>query len=184
VAGTELGAIRIDSGDLAVIARQARDQLDSLGAERTKIVVSGGLDEFAIAALAAAPVDAYGVGTSVVVGSGAPTAGLVYKLVEVDGRPVAKRSEHKASSGGRKQAWRRRRASGTATEDFVVRDPAAFTPTELDRPLTVPLMRAGRPVFDFDLHTARDQHRRAMVELPWEALKLSRGEPGLPVTLL
>ena len=79
------GAIRIDSGDLGVMARQARDQLDALGARNTRIVVSGDLDEFAIASLRAEPVDAYGVGTSVVTGSGAPTAGMVYKLVEVDG---------------------------------------------------------------------------------------------------
>ena len=99
VAGPGLGAIRIDSGDLGVLARHARAQLDSLGATGTRIVVSGDLDEFAIAALAADPVDSYGAGTSVVTGSGAPTAGLVYKLVEVDGRPVAKRSEHKATPG-------------------------------------------------------------------------------------
>ena len=99
VAGPALGAVRIDSGDLGVLARQARAQLDSLGATSTRIVVSGDLDEFAIAALAADPVDAYGAGTSVVTGSGAPTAGLVYKLVEVDGRPVAKRSELQGDAG-------------------------------------------------------------------------------------
>jgi nicotinate phosphoribosyltransferase len=183
VAGPELGAVRIDSGDLAVIARQARNQLDSLGNDRTRIVVSGDLDEFAIAALAAAPVDAYGVGTSVVVGSGVPTAGLVYKLVEVEGRPVAKRSEHKASAGGRKQAYRRHRASGTATEEFVVREGTAFEPEPADRLLTIPLMRKGEPVQPVDLAAAREHHRRAVVALPWEALKLSRGEQGLPVTV-
>lgn len=184
VAGDGLGAVRIDSGDLAVIARQARDQLDSLGASRTRIVVSGDLDEFAIAALAAAPVDAYGVGTSVVVGSGVPTAGLVYKLVEVDGRPVAKRSEHKASAGGDKRAYRRHRASGTATEEFVVRRSTAFEPEPADRLLTIPLMRKGESVQPADLEAARQHHRKAVVALPWEALKLSRGEPGLPVTVL
>ena len=102
VAGPELGAIRIDSGDLGVLTRQARDQLDRLGATSTWIVLSGDLDEYAIAALRAEPVDVYGVGTSVVTGSGAPTAGMVYKLVEVDGRPVEKRSENKASHGGAK----------------------------------------------------------------------------------
>src|SRR5262249_47737419 len=90
-AGPGLGAIRLDSGDLSILAAQSRALLDSLGAVDTKIVVSGDLDEFAIAALAAEPVDAYGAGTAVVTGSGAPTAGLVYKLVEVDGRPVVKR---------------------------------------------------------------------------------------------
>ena len=81
---------------------------------------SGDLDEFAIAGLAAGPVDVYGVGTSVVTGSGAPTAGMVYKLVEVEGRPVAKRSENKATQGGRKIALRRHRATGTATEEVLV----------------------------------------------------------------
>ena len=81
VAGPELGAVRLDSGDLIELARQVRDQLDSLGATDTRIVVTSDLDEYAIAALAAAPVDGYGVGTSLVTGSGAPTAGLVYKLV-------------------------------------------------------------------------------------------------------
>ena len=70
------------------------------------IVVSGDLDEFSIAALRAEPVDSYGVGTSVVTGSGAPTASMVYKLVEVDGMPVQKRSSHKESHGGRKEALR------------------------------------------------------------------------------
>ena len=86
VAGPDLGAVRIDSGDLSMLAARSRELLDSLGAVNTKIVVSGDLDEYAIAALAAEPVDAYGAGTAVVTGSGAPTASLVYKLVEVDGR--------------------------------------------------------------------------------------------------
>ena len=119
VAGPDLGAIRIDSGDLGVMARQARDQLDSLGARNTRIVVSGDLDEYAIAALRAEPVDAYGVGTSVVTGSGAPTAGMVYKLVEVDGRPWRSAARHKQSRGGWKQALRRHKDTGTALEEVV-----------------------------------------------------------------
>ena len=118
-AGPELGAVRIDSGDLGVLARQVRAQLDDLGATNTRIVVSGDLDEFAIAALRAEPVDIYGVGTSLVTGSGAPTAGMVYKLVEVDGMPVEKRSSHKESHGGRKQALRLAKASGTIVEEVV-----------------------------------------------------------------
>ena len=95
--GATLGAVRIDSGELGVLARQVREQLDQLGATQTRIVVSGDLDEFSIAALRADPVDSYGVGTSLVTGSGAPAAGMVYKLVEVDGMPVQKRSSHKES---------------------------------------------------------------------------------------
>jgi nicotinate phosphoribosyltransferase len=120
VAGPELRAIRIDSGDLSVLASQSRQLLDSLGATETKIILSGDLDEYAIAALAAEPVDIYGAGTAVVVGSGAPTANLVYKLVEVDGRPVVKRSENKATVGGRKTAVRRHKPTGTATEEIIV----------------------------------------------------------------
>jgi nicotinate phosphoribosyltransferase len=100
VAGPGLRAVRIDSGDLGVLARQARDQLDRLGAPDVQIVVSGDLDEYSIAALRAEPVDSYGVGTSVVTGSGVPTAGLIYKLVEVDGHPVAKRSTSKVLGAG------------------------------------------------------------------------------------
>src|SRR5699024_6943298 len=81
VAGGDLGAVRIDSGDLGLLAHQVREQLDGLGARHTRILVTSDLDEYAIAALAAAPVDGYGVGTQVVTGSGAPTSGFVYKLV-------------------------------------------------------------------------------------------------------
>jgi nicotinate phosphoribosyltransferase len=185
VAGPGLGAIRIDSGDLAVMAHQSRQQLDSLGATGTKIVVSGDLDEYAIAALAAAPVDSYGAGTAVVTGSGAPTAGLVYKLVEVEGRPVTKRSENKTSAGGAKLGYRRHRASGTATEELVVQQRAGFAPSDRDRLLSVPVLRAGKPVegaSQLSLEDSRAHHRAAMTALPWEALKLSAGEPGLPVS--
>src|SRR5699024_2449569 len=119
VAGSGLGAVRIDSGDLGVMAQMVRAQLDGLGNTDTKIVVSGDLDEYALAALAAAPVDAYGVGTSLVTGSGAPTAGMVYKLVEVDGIPVAKRATDKASRGGAKTAVRWHRPTGTAVAEVV-----------------------------------------------------------------
>jgi nicotinate phosphoribosyltransferase len=180
VAGTGLGAVRIDSGDLAELARQSRALLDSLGADKTRIVLSGDLDEYAIAALAAAPVDAYGVGTAVVTGSGAPTAGMVYKLVEVDGRPVAKRSEHKVTHGGRKVAVRRHKPTGTATEE-VVCSGGPPAPRDGDRILQVPLVRDGERVPGLPtLAESRDHLRRTMVSVPWEGLKLSKGEPAIP----
>jgi len=114
VAGPGLRAIRIDSGDLAELARQAREQLDRLGAPEVQIVVSGDLDEYSIAALRAEAVDVYVVGTSVVTGSGVPTAGRVDKLGEVAGGPVAKRSTAKVTRGGAKSALRRHKPSGTA----------------------------------------------------------------------
>lgn len=112
VAGPELGAIRLDSGDLAVEARRARLLLDELGAVGTRIIVTSDLDEYVISALADAPIDGYGVGTRVATGSGHPTASMVYKLVAIADSPggtlrsVAKSSENKASVGGRKTAYR------------------------------------------------------------------------------
>ncbi len=185
VAGPELGAVRIDSGDLGVLARQVRAQLDGLGATKTRIVVSGDLDEFAIAGLRAEPVDIYGVGTSVVTGSGAPTAGMVYKLVEVDGLPVEKRSLHKESHGGRKKATRLAKASGTILEEIVY--PAADTAPEFDlaaRDLTVPLVVSGEPVSDLGLAAARDRVAAGLHSLPWDGLKLSRGEPAIPTRMV
>jgi nicotinate phosphoribosyltransferase len=183
-AGPRLGAIRIDSGDLSVLARHAREQLDRLGATDTRIVVSGDLDEFAIAALAAAPVDAYGAGTAVVTGSGAPTANLVYKLVEVDGRPVAKRSEHKESRGGRKTALRLHKPSGTAVEEIVVSG-AVEQPGEGERFLQRAFVRAGARAGDVpDLEQSREHLRAATVTLPWDGLKLSRGEPAIPTRIV
>jgi nicotinate phosphoribosyltransferase len=181
-AGTELGAVRIDSGDLGMLARQVREQLDRLGATRTRIVVSGDLDEFAVAGLRAEPIDSYGIGTSLVTGSGAPTANMVYKLVEVDGVPVEKRSVRKESHGGRKEALRLSRSTGTITEELVY--PAGRLPahSELSRPLTVPLVRGGELVATTDLGVARDLVASGLRSLPWEGLMLSRGDPAIPTT--
>lgn len=185
VAGPELGGVRIDSGDLGVLARSARDQLDRLGATGTKVVLSGDLDEYAIAALRAEPVDVYGVGTSVVTGSGAPTAGMVYKLVEVDGRPVEKRSENKASMGGRKAALRRHRATGTATEEVVHLAGRQPQPQDGDVALQIPLVRSGERAGDLpDLDRSRQHLAQRLVSLPWEGLKLSQGDPAIPTTFL
>jgi nicotinate phosphoribosyltransferase len=181
VAGPNLGAVRIDSGDLAVLAHQTREQLDALGATKTRILLSGDLDEYALAALATAPVDAYGVGTSVVTGSGAPTAGFVYKLVEVDGRAVAKRSEDKATRGGRKTAVRRHRSTGTATEE-VVRPQEAPTPRDGDRSLQQPMVRGGTLLDVPTLDDSRDHLRHVLTTLPWQGLALSKGEPAIPTT--
>jgi nicotinate phosphoribosyltransferase len=184
VAGPDLRAVRIDSGDLSVMAQQSRELLDSLGALDTKIVVSGDLNEHAIAALAAEPVDAYGAGTAVVTGSGAPTAELIYKLVEVDGRPVAKRSRHKATIGGRKSAVRRHKPTGTATEEVVVAQ-GEPEPAPHDRALQRPYVIGGDPVSDLPtLADARERVRAGLVSVPWDGLKLSAGDPAIPVTII
>jgi nicotinate phosphoribosyltransferase len=184
VAGPDLRAIRIDSGDLSMLAQQSRELLDSLGALDTKIVVSGDLDEYAIAALAAEPVDVYGAGTAVVTGSGAPTAGLVYKLVEVDGRSVVKRSEHKATVGGRKTAIRRHKPTGTATEEIVVSQ-GAPEPAPNDRALQRTFVRGGEILDDLPtLIESREHLRDRLISIPWEGLKLSAGDPAIPVVMI
>ena len=183
VAGPELGAVRLDSGDLVVLASEVRAQLDGLGATKTRIVVTSDLDEYAIAALAAAPVDAYGVGTSLVTGSGAPTAGLVYKLVERDGVPVEKTSVRKSSRGGHKHVSRRLE-NGTAVADIVRIASGSTDAAPGERPLHIPLVRSGGRVDDGSLAAARERKTRSLHELPRAALQMSRGEPALDVLFL
>ncbi len=194
LAGPDLGAVRIDSGDLAVYAREVRAQLDRLGATRTRIVVTGDLDEHSIAALAAAPVDGYGVGTSLVTGSGAPTAALVYKLVaraddSGELRPVAKRSVGKPSRGGRKWAARELGPGGIAVAEHVTDTPPDETGSgeagpgqagPARRPLLRQLVRAGEIVGAEPIQAARDRHQAALAELPAHARQLSRGYPAIP----
>ncbi len=187
VAGPGLGAVRIDSGDLLLVAHRVRQQLDELGARDTKIVVTSDLDEYAIASLAAAPVDAYGVGTQLVTGSGHPTCSMVYKLVaraesagpEAPLVPVAKKSTGgKTSIGGRKWAARRRDADGVAEAEVIG---TGEVPPELaDRQLMVPLVRGGEVVAREPLDVVRDRHAAARAGLPLSATQLSRGEPVLP----
>ena len=193
VAGTDLGGVRIDSGDLPTMAAQVRAQLDELGATGTRITVTSDLDEYAIAALAASPVDAYGVGTSVVTGSGTPTAGMVYKLVARQDSAggwvgVAKASTDKASKGGRKAAFRTLDA-GTATSELIVVSDgfealgtAASHPDA--RPLQVALVVDGEVDAAHEgpagVEAARAHHLRVREELPVRALALSRSDPAIP----
>jgi nicotinate phosphoribosyltransferase len=161
-----------------------RAQLDSLGATKTRIVVTSDLDEFAIASLANAPVDAYGVGTQLVTGSGHPTCGFVYKLVsreDDDGAmvSVAKKSTDKISIGGRKFALRRRTPDGVAEAEVV----GIGEPPENDgddRPLLVPLVRGGEVLGREALEDARRRHQASRAELPLAAQQMSRGEPVIP----
>ncbi|MFD6349591.1 nicotinate phosphoribosyltransferase [Streptomyces roseolus] len=187
IAGPELGAVRIDSGDLLLVAHRVRAQLDELGARDTKIVVTSDLDEYAIASLAAAPVDAYGVGTQLVTGSGHPTCSMVYKLVAraaSDDRraplvPVAKKSlGGKASVGGRKWAARRKDAHGVAEAEVVGTGPVPDA-LAADQ-LLVELVKGGEVVAREPLEAARARHIAARAGLPMSAIQLSRGEPVLP----
>ena len=191
VAGTGLGAVRIDSGDLGVVVREVRAQLDALGATGTRITVTNDLDEHAIAALSSAPVNSYGVGTSVVTGSGSPAAGMVYKLVahvdsSGDWLAVGKKSAGKATVGGRKQPVRALIDGVAVAEDIYVEDPPMDAAA--GRPLLVDLVRGGslEPSFTgaAGVADARARHAAAIAELPPQALSLSRGEPAIPTRYL
>ena len=187
VAGPELGAVRIDSGDLAEESQRARALLDELGAHRTRIIVTSDLDEYVITALSDAPIDGYGVGTRVATGSGHPTAGLVYKLVAVSDAPgpdaplraVAKKSAAKVSVGGRKQAGRHLDDAGHVRgESFTVDG----TPAP-GRPLQVAAVRDGRIVHTPSLEEVRDFAAEQLATLPPEASTVASGTAHLSVTL-
>lgn len=188
LAGPELGGVRLDSGDLVAQAQFVRELLDSLGNENTKITVTSDLDEYAIASLAAAPVDSYGVGTKLVTGSGVPTSSMVYKVVlreNAEGvmEPVAKASSGKASLGGKKDAVRRMDAWGRASTEVIgidVQSPADSN----DRDLMVDLVIDGEVQPGFTgaegVRRAAERHAASLAELPVAATRLSPGDPVIP----
>ncbi len=199
VAGTELGAVRIDSGDLPVVVKQVRELLDSLGAHNTKITVTNDLDEYTVAALASSPVDSFGVGTSVVTGSGSPTMGMVYKLVsrtDDNGNwvSVAKKSDGKASVGGRKSVQRRFNASGVATAEVVLLGDGPDGDPETDpaggkaRNVLEQLVTHGEVnpahIGSAGLQAARERCAKRIAELPNVAQSLRRGDPALPTVFV
>ncbi|WP_329484856.1 nicotinate phosphoribosyltransferase [Kribbella sp. NBC_01484] len=184
ITGPELGAVRLDSGDLPSLAGQVREQLDALGATKTRIIVTSDLDEYQIAALAPAAVDGYGVGTSLVTGSGYPTCGFVYKLVareDASGAliPVAKKSPDKISIGGRKWALRRRSATGVAEVELIGVGEQPIDDGD-DRVLLKPLVEGGKIVGRTTPAESQAHHLKVRDELPRYAGQLSRGEPAIP----
>jgi nicotinate phosphoribosyltransferase len=174
VAGTQLGAVRIDSGDLRELVPRVRALLDELGAVRTQVVCTGDLDEDVLPPLVAAGADAFGVGSRLAAGGGFPSASLVYKVVEADGRPVAKRSAGKADVPGARRAWRLLDADGRATAELV--QPAdAPAPTGPARALLRPVVVGGEVVAGATAAQARAHHAAAKAELP--DASLSPGDP-------
>lgn len=188
VAGPGLGKVRIDSGDLIEQAHSVRELLDELGNTDTGIMVTSDLDEYAIAGLRSAPVSAYGVGTKLVTGSGAPTASMVYKLTARaadDGswHNVAKASPGKKSVGGRKYAARQLTPSGVATAELLSVD-EPITSDQTHRDLVVKLVDHGeideRYIGQAGVQRAVARHRKSLAELPRTALRLQAGDPVIP----
>ncbi|MFF2843211.1 MULTISPECIES: nicotinate phosphoribosyltransferase [Paenarthrobacter] len=188
LAGDKLGAVRLDSGDLVAQAQWVRQLLDDLGNVNTRIVVTSDLDEFAIAALQSAPVDSYGVGTSLVTGSGAPTASMVYKLVSRTNDAgefisVAKAAKNKASVGGRKYALRKLNERGRATHEVVG---IGHRPEDdgNDRPLLHQFVKNGEVLPGWTgpegVVRAKERHAATMAELPPVVNRLQRGEAAIP----
>lgn len=169
------GSIRIDSGDLPSAVAAARVQLDALGATETRIVVTSDLDEYLITELAPSAVDAFGVGTRVATGSGHPTAGFVYKLVELDDRPVAKRASGKGNVGGAKTPYRYPDGREAFRVDGVV--PAGA------RSLHVPAVRGGVVVHAPTLPDIRAYAASALAALPAPARDLTSGPPAATAVL-
>ena len=159
--------VRLDSGDLDRLSREARRLLDRAGLDRATIFASGGLDEHEVAELvrAGAPVDAFGIGTQLGVSADAPYVDAVYKLVEFDGRPVLKLSPAKATAPGRKQVWR-----GPSEDVIGLRDEAAPGPNH--EALLEPVMRAGRRLAPAP--TMQEMHARFARDLAALPVKASR----------
>lgn len=202
VAGTDLGGIRIDSGDLHDETVKARQLLDSLGAVNTKIILSSDIDEYSIANLIErwTPVDGAGVGTRVATGSGHPTCGMVYKLVEREDEhgnmvPVAKKASGKKSLGGKKTVLRTFDSDGNYDRELILLpgervDWIRALGTDKVEYQQEALMISGEKLPDYlltneeleklnSLEVARNRLKRELSKLPKNALSTIAGDPAL-----
>jgi nicotinate phosphoribosyltransferase len=178
--GLRPSAVRIDSGDLAALAREVRNIFDAGGLTATKILVSGDLDEWQIETLlsAGAPIDGFGVGTAISTVRDAPGLGGVYKLVEtMEGkspRPTIKLSTGKRTYPGRKQVWRVTEA-GIADYDVLALDGEA---AQDGRPLLVRAMRQGVRVLPAaPIEEIRQRALERVAQLPASLRAMATGPP-------
>ena len=172
--GIAIGAVRIDSGDLGEHARRVRRILDAGGLESVRIFASGGLDEDALLRFVAegAPIDGYGIGTSLTTSGDCPALDCAYKLQEYAGRPRRKWSEGKATWPGRKQVYRRYDSSGTMTSDMLTREGRSGR----GEALIHPVMRNGRALAPMPtLEQSRDYAAAELSHLPEKLRRLEEG---------
>lgn len=169
VAGTKLGAVRIDSGDPMEEIPAARDLLNSLGAVNTRVVFTGDLDYDTVTAITAAdlPVDGFGIGSAVVTGDGYPNCGFVYKLVAAeydDGlmHPVAKKASGKSSIGGRKTVYRATDEDWYITAEHLFTDAPTAEQLEDMVAIQIPYIRNGNVVHLPTVEDARTRHAESV----------------------
>jgi nicotinate phosphoribosyltransferase len=164
--------VRLDSGDVDELSRGARKLLDEAGLTDARIFASGGLDELEVEKLVGdgAPVDAFGIGTQMGVSADSPFVDSVYKLTDIDGRPVLKLSAGKATAPGRKQVWR-----GPDGDVLGLRD----EPGPVDaRPLLEPVMHDGvRTVSAPSIPGMRERFDADLAALPAPARRLRDATP-------
>jgi nicotinate phosphoribosyltransferase len=173
-----VSAIRLDSGDLAALAREARRMLDEAGLADVTIFASSGLDEYQIAGLveAGAPIDAFGVGTKLAVSADAPEVDMAYKLVEYAGKGRFKLSRGKTLYPGRKQVFRRIRDSRMRGDTI-----GRFDENLPGTPLLRPSMLAGTIQPQPSLEESRRYMQQQMAQLPEELLNLEAAATPYPV---
>ena len=191
-AGITIGGVRLDSGDLAALSRSVRRILDAGGLDGVTIFASGGLDEDSLLALtrAGAPIDGFGVGTSLTTSADAPTLDCVYKLQEYAGLPRRKRAVKKATWPGRKQVWRRYGEDGRMIGDLLALEASSASAvagdagrSEFGEPLIQPVMRAGRPLRSSpSLDEIRRHAKRELERLP-EPMRALDGAATYPVEI-
>jgi nicotinate phosphoribosyltransferase len=141
-AGIRVRGVRLDSGDLAALSRSVRRILNDGGLSDVSIFASGGIDEDVLTALvkSRAPIDGFGVGSSLTSAPDAPVLDCAYKLQEYAGLPRRKHSTGKTTWPGRKQVWRRFGADGTMAGDIL----SLENDEQAGEKLLQPVMRNGR----------------------------------------
>ena len=172
-AGVAIRSVRLDSGDLGVLARKVRDILDRGGHTDIKIFASGGIDELEVQALlaAGAPIDGFGIGTSLDVSTDLPALDCAYKLQEYAGTARRKRSTGKATWPGAKQVFRRYMSDGSLARDVLT----LVTDAQAGDALLAPVMRDGRRVVPSPpLGAVRERARLELERLPAPLRSLTR----------
>jgi nicotinate phosphoribosyltransferase len=183
-AGPGLGGIRIDSGELLQLVPFARELLDELGATETRIILTGGLDEYAMDELSRGPVDGFGAGERLI---NHPSPGFVYKLVAIADsddpaapmRPVAKTSTGKTNLGGQKWAYREYDSQGLAVAEHLVVGEEPRLEAAPGEALQSQVVATGETVLARSIEEARDYHARTKMRLPPHELSIQAGPPAM-----